>query len=78
MVVRITFCAWRSGGILASRKPSGFNRRTAPACRQAGLNLPQNCHTKHHTRHYAKPLLPAGILVVLLPSDSTQLLEIQC
>jgi hypothetical protein len=21
------------------------------------LNLPQNCHTKHCTRHYAKPLL---------------------
>lgn len=22
------------------------------------LNQPQNCHTKHCTRHYAKPLLP--------------------
>jgi len=26
------------------------------------LNLPQNCHTKHCTRHYAKPLLAAALL----------------
>jgi hypothetical protein len=25
------------------------------------LNLPQNCHTKHYTRHIAKPILVAGI-----------------
>jgi hypothetical protein len=28
------------------------------------LNLPQNCHTKHCTRHYAKPMLVAGVHVV--------------
>lgn len=26
------------------------------------LNQPQNCHTKHYTRHYAKLLLAAGVL----------------
>jgi len=30
------------------------------------LNLPQNCHTKHCTRHYAKPLLGAGLLSFVL------------
>jgi hypothetical protein len=25
------------------------------------LSLPQNCHTKHCTRHYAKPLLATGV-----------------
>jgi hypothetical protein len=29
------------------------------------LNLPQNCHTKNCTRHYAKPLLGAGVLSVV-------------
>ena len=29
------------------------------------LNLPQNCHTKHRTRHYAKPLLWAGLFRLL-------------
>jgi hypothetical protein len=28
------------------------------------LNLPQICHTKHCTRHYAKPLLCAALLVL--------------
>ena len=30
---------------------------------ELNLNLPQNCHTKHCTPHYAKPLLPAGLLL---------------
>jgi hypothetical protein len=29
------------------------------------LNLPQNCHTKHCTRHYAKTLLCAALLFLL-------------
>jgi hypothetical protein len=34
------------------------------------LNLPQNWHAKHCTRHYAKPLLPAGLLVCPLRFNS--------
>ena len=28
------------------------------------LNLPTKCHTKHCTRHYAKPLLGAALLLL--------------
>jgi len=34
------------------------------------LNLPENCHTKHCTRHYAKPLLCAALLFLLSVNQS--------
>jgi len=37
-----------------------FNHKNS--CEELHLNLPLSCHTKHCTRHYAKPLLPAALL----------------
>jgi len=30
------------------------------------FDYPQNCHTKHCTRHYAKPLLCAALISVIV------------
>ena len=48
------FAAWRSGGFI----PQMLIRSTQ-------FKFTKNCHTKHITRHYAKPLLPAGVLSVV-------------
>jgi len=48
------FGAWRSGGILA-----------LPLTRSRKFKFSKNVDMKHFTRHYAKPLLQAGVFVVV-------------
>ncbi len=42
------------------------------------LNKPQNCHTKHYTRHYAKPLLCAAFLVFFCPYSTIGSNKVVC
>lgn len=51
------FGAWRSGGILA-----------LPLIRSREFKFSKNVDTKNETRHYAKPLLPAAVLSVVVLS----------
>jgi len=49
------FGAWRSGGILA-----------LPLIRSREFKFSKNVDTKNETRHYAKPLLSAALLSVVV------------
>ena len=63
--LRVTFRAWRCGGFT----PLMLIRSTQ-------FKFTKNCHTKHVTRHYAKPLLAAGVLSTVLVNHCLYVVQV--
>jgi hypothetical protein len=51
-----------TANVLGLGEVGDFNHKTS--CEAPMLKFSKNCHTKHVTANFAKPVLPAGVLSV--------------